>query len=124
MKIVEYKTFIDHLKNKSISDVTIYKFTGEIEVTYKIDDQAYGAKGPFGLNRDPLLQQTLDSNNISYSILREEHPGFKGSFESIAEYSSLLFLMFPLLLVIAIIVQASTIKRLTKLLENQENDRN
>jgi len=121
MKIVEYKTFVDHLENQSISDVSIYKFTGDIEVTYKLDQEIYGAKGPYGLDRDALLQQTLDSKSIQYTILSEEHPSLKSSFENIAAYSSILLFLFPILLIIAVITQATTIKRLTKLLENQKN---
>lgn len=121
MKIVEYKTFIEHLQNGSITDVSIYDFSGDIELTYNFENERYATKGPFGLNRDPLLQDVLDSKSIQYTLLSEEHPGSKNSIQKAAEYSSLLLFLIPVLLVVAVVIQATTIKRLTKIVEGERN---
>jgi hypothetical protein len=115
MEIVEYKTFTKHLREGELSDVTIYYFTGEVEVTYMREGIEYGAKGPYGPYNDDLLHSILNEKKIEYKILETDYSdGTALSSSNIGMISGFAFMAIPVIMIIVILIQARTIKKLTE----------
>ena len=121
LTLVKYQQFIDHLDTGLVSDVSIYDFSTEVEITYKFNDTDYATRGSFGANEDTLLHRTLETKSIDYTLLSEKYEGPGSSKSNLSEYTSLLIFTVPVLLVIVILVQASAIKRLTSKLPSVSN---
>lgn len=119
---VEYQSFIDHLETGLISDVSIYNFTSAVDITYKFNGVGYATQGPWGASRDTLLHRTLDTKSIKFTLLDQEYDGPGLSSHKFSEYSSLVFLVVPVLLIVVILVQAQTIRKLTNKLPNIAGD--
>lgn len=119
LQIVDYKTFASQLSEGEVSDVTIYHFASEIEVTYTHEGVEYGASGPMGLSKDDVLHQALESQGVDFKILTEDHPGesashrdIGGAFMAYTLFSGVTSIILPLTLVLVILIQALTIRKL------------
>ncbi len=113
VEVVDYKTFANHLLNSEISNIKIYKFTGDIEVTYDHNGISYASSGPYGPSEDHLLHSILDTKNIEYTILENEYEGESSTMNYIGPYGGFLFMALPIILAIVILIQAKTIKNLS-----------
>ena len=120
LKIVEYKTFVNHLQSGVITDAVVYDFMSEVEITYEHEGVQYGTKSPFGASQDNLLHLTFDNQGIKYTILSEKYGG-EPSFMKSAEFGSLIFFAIPIILLIVVVVQATTIKKLASKLPDASN---
>ena len=113
LQLVKYQTFIDHLETGLVSDVVIYNFSTDVEITYKFNSTAYGTRGSFGSNQDTLLHRTLEQKRIEYTLLNEKYEGPEITSSKFSEYTSVFIFAVPVVLAFVVFVQAIVIKRLT-----------
>ena len=121
LQLVKYQTFIDHLETGLVSDVLIYDFSTDIEITYKFNNIAYGTQGSFGSHGDTLLHRTLESKSVEYTLINDKYQGPEVSANKISEYTGILIIGVPVLLTVVVFVQALVIKKLTAKLANEGN---
>ncbi len=117
LKLVEYQTFIDHHETGLVSNVSIYNFSPEVELTYTFDEVAYGTSGSFGLVQDTLLHRALEEKSIEFTLLSTKYEGPEVSGDGLLGFSSALIFAVPLVLVAVVFVQAMIIKRLVNKVE-------
>ena len=121
LQLVKYQTFIDHLETGLVSDVLIYDFSTNIEITYKFNNIEYGTQGSFGSHGDILLHRTLESKSVEYTLINDKYQGPEVSANKISEYTGILIIGVPVLLTVVVFVQALVIKKLTAKLANEGN---
>ena len=121
LQLVKYQTFIDHLETGLVSDVLIYDFSTDIEITYKFNNIAYGTQSSFGSHGDILLHRTLESKSVEYTLINDKYQGPEVSANKISEYTGILIIGVPVLLTVVVFVQAVVIKKLTAKLANEGN---
>ena len=122
IEIVDYKTFSVDLFNANLKSVKIYNYSSSIDISYVKDGQLFGTEKPYGLDSDSVLHSALESKNIEYTILTRKYEGdIKKDEGGYMLYSGLLFMIIPFLLVLVIIIQAITIKRLVSKQKAQLN---
>ena len=112
LTLVKYQTFIDHLGSGEVSNVSIYNFAPNVEITYSLGDAGYATQAPFGANQDTLLHRTLESKSIVYSLLDSKYDGPEVSTDRNEYWSGVIFAV-PLVLVLVVLIQAVVIKRLS-----------
>jgi hypothetical protein len=89
--IVDYSTFVKDLTESKISDVDIYGYGTEIELTYKTEaGDLRATKGGFGLSKDSLLTKTLETHAVSFTVHAESYPVSKPWFDTM-HIGSLIF---------------------------------
>ncbi len=119
LEIVTYSSFIRDLNESEISEVDIYSWGKDVDLTYVgKDGKLRATKGPFKIEEDELLLQTLESNEVAFTIHPESYG--KESYFEIHHLSSILILGIPILLCVAVAKQASTIKSLAKALAEKD----
>lgn len=127
LQLVKYQTFIDHLETGLISDVAIYDFSTDVEITYKFNNTAYGTQGSFGSHGDTLLHRTLEMKSIKYTLLNEKYEGPELRSNKFSEYAGVFIFAVPVLLVVLVQVQAQVqaqalvIKRLSTKSPSESN---
>lgn len=121
LQLVKYQTFIDHLETGLVSDVVIYNFSTDVEITYKFNSTAYGTQGSFGSHQDTLLHRTLEQKSIQYTLLNEKYEGPEIASNKFSEYTSVFIFAVPVVLAFVVFVQAIVIKRLTNKLIIKSN---
>lgn len=109
-EIVAYSTFVRDLTESKISDVQIYDYGKEVDITYKTSDGALrAARSPTGSDSDELLSYTLKSKEVPFTIHAEEYSSGGSSFEWV-NLISFSFFLVPLLMLIVILRQSKTIR--------------
>ena len=126
-EIVEYSTFVKDLTGEgAISEVEIYDFGREVELTYTTaEGELRATKSVYRLSDDELLAFTLDSRGVPFTVHAEEYPSKKSAGDWLISTSSILFLLLPVVLVIAVAMQAKAIRRISESLAAiiEERDR-
>jgi hypothetical protein len=121
LQLVKYQTFINHLETGLVSDVSIYDFSTDVEITYKFNNIAYGTQGSFGSHGDTLLHRTLESTSVEYTLVNEKYQGPEVSSNKFPEYTGAFLIAVPVLLVAVVLVQALVIKKLTTKSSNESS---
>jgi hypothetical protein len=112
-EIVTYSTFVRDLTESKVSDVSIYSYGGEVDLTYLTNDGVLrGAKGSIGLDEDALLSSTLASKDVPFTIHSAEYSGSGWSWDWAMNIGSFAFFLIPILMLIVISRQSQTIKSL------------
>lgn len=121
-EIVTYSTFVRDLSESKISDVSIYSYGGEVDLTYVTAEGVLrGAKGSIGLDDDDLLSSTLASKDVSFTIHSSEYSGSGWSWDWAMNLWSFAFFLIPILMLLIISRQSKTIKSLGEALVRATN---
>ncbi|MDA7519508.1 hypothetical protein N8522_05930 [Akkermansiaceae bacterium] len=111
-EIVTCSTFVRDLTESEISEVNIFDYGREVDLTYKTaEGEMRATKGPIGLDDDTLLSFTLTSQEVPFVIHAEEYGSGESSFEWY-HLSTLIFFLIPVLLLFVIVRQSKTIRSL------------
>ena len=120
--VVNQTTFFNHLDGEqSIDNVTLYADYGKIEFSYVHDGNNYLVTRGHSINEDPMLIKVLESKNVEYIVMGNKYEGpeeYWGSENY--EYMGIVFVAVPVLMLIAIVVQALIIRKLTNRKELQQ----
>jgi len=124
LEIVTYLNFIRDLNETEISQVDIFEWGKDIELTYVGENgEVRATKGPYKLQDDDLLQQTLESKGIPYTNHQLKYDEGYSGYEWHG-FSFFLMLAVPILLCLIISKQASTIKTMALALSRREEPKN
>lgn len=109
-EIVSYSTFVRDLTGSNISEVNIYDYGRNVDLTYEtLDGELRATKGPLGLDNDELLSFTLKSQEIPFTVHAEKFEGARTPEDWMIQLGSFAFLLIPVLLILVILRQSKTI---------------
>jgi ATP-dependent Zn protease len=112
-EIVSYSTFVRDLTSSKISEVNIYDYGRNVDLTYEtLDGELRATKGPLGLDNDELLSFTLKSQEIPFTVHAEKYRGAGTTGDWMMHFGSFAFLLIPVLLILVILRQSKTISTL------------
>ncbi len=111
-EIVSYSTFVRDLTDAKISEVNIFDYGREVDLTYEtLEGATRATKGPIGLDDDDLLSFTLKSQEVPFTVHAEKYSTGTSPFDWM-NLSSFIFFLIPVLMLLVILRQSKTIRSL------------
>lgn len=112
-EIVSYSTFVRDLTDSKVTEVDVYDYGREVDLTYEtLDGELRATKGPIGLDNDELLSFTLNSQEVPFTVHAQKYDGAGVSSDWMMQIGSFAFFLIPVLLILVILRQSKTIRTL------------